>query len=83
MNDRLTAKEQIHQLAAAHNISHDRHSGLDLLAIDISRLSDAETDTDEIQWLLVELGRAGILTGRASTELHSQYLEEKYAIRSI
>jgi hypothetical protein len=74
----ITAQQTIKQLANQHNISH-QHSQLDEWGNAISRLSDSEVELDETQWLLVELGRAGILTGKDNTMLHAQYLKERSA----
>ena len=74
----LTTKQKIQQLANQHNITH-HHSQQDEWGNTISRLSDSEVELDETQWLLIELGRAGILTGKDSTLLHAQYLKERSA----
>jgi hypothetical protein len=73
----LTTKQKIQQLANQHNITHHHHSQLDEWGNTISRLSDNEVELDEIQWLLIELGRAGILTGKDNTLIHAQYLKER------
>jgi hypothetical protein len=72
----LTAAQTIQQLASQHGIVH-HHSQLDEWGDTISRLSDSEVELDETQWLLVELNRAGILTGKDNTLLHAQYLQER------
>lgn len=72
----LTAAQTIQQLAHQHGIVH-HHSQLDEWGDTISRLSDNEVELDETQWLLVELGRAGILTGKDNGLLHLQYLRER------
>jgi hypothetical protein len=74
----LTTKQKIQQLANQHNITH-HHSPQDEWGNTISRLSDSEIELDETQWLLIELGRAGILTGKDNTLLHAQYLKERSA----
>lgn len=71
-----TAQAEIHKLAQKHNITH-QHSPLDRWADNISRLSDAEVELDETQWLLVELNRAGILTGRDNMLLGVRYFDER------
>jgi hypothetical protein len=72
----LTAKQTIQQLAEQHGIVH-QHTALDEWGDAVSKLSDSEVELDEIQWLLVELGRAGILAGQDNTMLHAQYLQER------
>jgi hypothetical protein len=74
----LTTKQKIQQLAKQHSITH-YHSQLDEWGNTISRLSDSEVELDETQWLLIELGRAGIITGKENTLLHAQYLKERSA----
>jgi hypothetical protein len=72
----LTTKQKIQQLANQNNITH-YHSQLDEWGNNISRLSDSEVELDETQWLLIELNRAGILTGKDNSQLHLQYLQER------
>ena len=72
----LTTKQKIQQLANQHTITH-HHSQLDEWGNTISRLSDSEVELDETQWLLIELNRAGILTGKNNSQLHFQYLQER------
>jgi hypothetical protein len=72
----LTTKQKIQQLANQNNITH-HHSQLDEWGNTISRLSDSEVKLDETQWLLIELNRAGILTGKDNSQLHFQYLQER------
>ena len=70
------AQAEIRQLAQQHGIAH-QHSELDEWGETVTRLSGDETELDETQWLLVELGRRGILTGSANVLLHAQYLSEQ------
>jgi hypothetical protein len=74
----LTAKQKIDLLAQENNLVHS-HSQLDEIGATFSRLSDDEVELDRTQWLLVELNRAGILTGKDNTLLHAQYLQERDA----
>lgn len=74
----LTAQQQIDLLAQKHNLGHD-HSQLDEIGATFSRLSDDDVELDRTQWLLVELNRAGILTGKDNTLLHARYLQERDA----
>jgi hypothetical protein len=67
----LTAKQQIDLLAAQHDITYEK-TQLDELADTYSRLSD-----NEVELLLLELDRAGILTGKDNGLLHLQYLRER------
>lgn len=72
----LTAQQKIDLLAQENNLVHS-HSQLDEIGAMFSRLSDDEVELDRTQWLLVELNRAGILTGKDNTLLHAQYLQER------
>jgi hypothetical protein len=72
----LTTKQKIQHLANQHNITH-HHSQRDEWGNTISQLSDSEVELDETQWLLIELNRAGILTGKDNSQLHLQYLKER------
>jgi hypothetical protein len=72
----LTAKQKIDLLAKENNLVHS-HSQLDGIGATFSRLSDNEVELDRTQWILVELNRAGILTGKDNTLLHAQYLQER------
>ena len=79
----MTAKSEILALAKQHRISH-QHTKLDRLGEDICRLSDNETELDEIQWLLIELARAGIFKKNEDLILSAKYTEERRnAIRPI
>jgi predicted transcriptional regulator YheO len=72
----LTAKQKIDLLAQENNLERS-HSQLDEIGAMFSRLSDNEVELDRTQWILVELNRAGILTGKDNTLLHAQYLQER------
>ena len=79
----MTAKEEILALAKQHKISH-QHTMLDRLGENICRLSDNESELDEIQWLLIELARAGIFKGNEQLIVNASYMEErKNAIRPV
>ncbi len=79
----FTVKEKIWQIAEQHNITH-QHSQLDRLGESISRLSDNEMELDETQWLLVELGRAKVITGQEQIALNTQYMfGTNHDLRSI
>jgi hypothetical protein len=72
----LTAKQQVDLLAEQHSITYHQ-TQLDELADTYSRLSDNEIELDETELLLLELDRAGILTGKDNGLLHLQYLRER------
>jgi hypothetical protein len=72
----LTAKQKIGLLAEQHGITYHQ-TEFDELADTYSRLSDNEVELDETELLLLELDRAGILTGKDNGFLHLQYLRER------
>jgi hypothetical protein len=72
----LTAKQKIELLAQEHGIVHHQ-TYFDRLADTYARLSDCDVELDETQLLLLELDRAGILTGEENDSIHLQYLRER------
>jgi hypothetical protein len=76
LNRHLSARETILHLAKLHQIVH-HHSKLDELGESISRLSDNDVKLDEIQWLLIELGRTKVISGREQLALNTRYLNEQ------
>ena len=75
-NPDLTAKQKIELLAQEYCITYDQ-TYFDRLADTSARLSNCDLELDETQLLLLELDRAGILTGEANSLLHLQYLDER------
>lgn len=71
----LSARETIIHLARLHQIVH-QYSNMDELGESIFRLSDNDVELDEIQWLLIELGRAKVISGREQLALNTRYLNE-------
>lgn len=72
---KLSAEQAIQQLATQYGVTYQR-TALDELGDNITRLSDDEVQLDENQWLLIQLGRAGILTDQEHIQLQLQYLQE-------
>ena len=62
----------IRSLAATHGIVY-QPTALDAFAADVSRLSDAAVEPDEIDDLLVALVRTGVLTPHEGILLQSEY----------
>jgi hypothetical protein len=75
-NPDLTAKQKIELLAQEYYITYHQ-TYFDQLADTYARLSDCDVELDETQLLLLELDRAGILTGEANDSIHLQYLRER------
>lgn len=74
-NHEHPASEAIQALAAKHGISY-RSSSLDELGDRITYLSGDNVSLDEIERLLVELGRAKIIDGRTQIALATAYQSE-------
>jgi hypothetical protein len=72
----LNAEQTIQQLADQHQISH-QSSPLDNLGDTITQLVDDPIHLDETQWLLVELGRANIISDREAIALNTRYAKER------
>jgi hypothetical protein len=72
----LNTEQTIRQLAARHQISH-QHSALDHLGDTITQLVDEDVHLDETQWLLMELGRADIISDREVIALNTRYAKEQ------
>ena len=72
-----SAKSRIVTLAESAGVCYQRTSDDDLAEV-ISRLSDAEVETDDIEGLVVALKRAGVISGAEMVELLGDYLEEKH-----
>jgi hypothetical protein len=75
-NTDLTAKQKIKLLAQEYCIVYHQ-TYFDELADTYARLSDCNVELDETQLLLLELDRAGILTGKENDSIHLQYLRER------
>ena len=73
-----TAEQQIRDLARRHGVVFVR-TPLDDWADQVSRLSDAEVELDDVENLVVALGRAKVVDGKELTLLHSRYLDEREA----
>jgi hypothetical protein len=55
----------------------------DDLAEVVTRLSDDEVATDDVEDLVVALRRSGTISGSEMVDLLGQYLNEKYHVRSV
>ncbi|MCL2716594.1 MAG: hypothetical protein FWD68_19025 [Alphaproteobacteria bacterium] len=72
------AEQTIRALARRHGITAAR-TPIDDWADALSRLSDAEVESDEVKDLLVNLRRAGIVDGATSRKLLVAYLKQARA----
>jgi hypothetical protein len=76
MNDpQRSAEETIRQIAAEHNLVYV-HDGYAQLAHDIDQVFGDGVQLDEVQQLIVAIGRANIMDGQELTVLHARYLQE-------
>jgi hypothetical protein len=66
---------RIRELAARHQVNY-LQTPTDMLANEITRLSDDTVSFDEIECLLVALQRAGHITRNDAVQLQAQYLRE-------
>ena len=69
----------IRDLAKRHGITAQR-IGIDDLANTFARLLDEEVETDEVEQLVINLGRANIISGKKAIELLGKYLEQKFNV---
>jgi hypothetical protein len=70
--------DHIRMLAAKHKIVHLK-SSLDEWADTVTRLSGDNVQLDDVELLLVELSKAGIISGSDRTMLQVKYLNERGA----
>ncbi len=66
----------IRALAQFYNIAY-HPSHLDNLATDITRLSGDNVTLDDVEYLLIELGRRGVISRRTALAMQHGYLKEK------
>jgi len=71
----MTIEQTIRELAHKHHITAQR-TPIDDFADDINRLSDAEVKLDEVEQLIVNLRRSGMITSKQLTEFQTQYIIE-------
>lgn len=74
-----SAKSRILALARRSGVAYQA-TYEDALAEVITRLSDDNVVTDDIEDLAVALKRSGIITGNEMVDLLGQYLTEKYHV---
>jgi hypothetical protein len=77
MSESESTKAYVLALAQQVGVRYER-TPEDELADIITRLSDDEVVTDEIEDLIVALKRAGVINGSEMVALLSQYLDEKF-----
>lgn len=78
----LTIRSKIIALAQDNGVHYQRLAD-DELAEAATRLSDDNVATDNVEDLMVALKRSGAISGGEMVDLLSQYLNEKYHVRSV
>lgn len=68
---------EIRALARLHAVTYER-SKLDDLADNITRLAGDDVELDEVERLLIALGRAGVLNARELTRYQAAYLRQAH-----
>jgi len=71
----MTIEQTIRNLARSHNIT-SQSTPLDDFADNINRLSDAGVNLDEVEKLIINLRRAGVITLKQLAEFQTQYIIE-------
>jgi hypothetical protein len=77
-----SAAEVICRIAAEHNLTY-QHDGYADLARTIDGAFGDGVEMDPTEQLLVAIGRARIMDGKAITLLHAQYLTERRASQAV
>ncbi|ALD44260.1 hypothetical protein SMQE32_46520 [Serratia marcescens] len=76
----VSVANYVHQLAKDHEITHSR-DGMSRMAVAITGLADDAVELDEVEQLLVNLKRKGILTKSEILSLQGRYFREQRAVR--
>lgn len=71
-----TVEQEIRDLAAEHGITAERN-GIDVYAEVITSLADDDVQLDEVEQLLVNLGRAERIDGIEMNRLLLNYFDER------
>ncbi|CAI1753506.1 Uncharacterised protein [Serratia proteamaculans] len=66
----------VHKLAEDHNITAYR-DGMSRMAVAITGLADDAVELDDVEQLMVNLRRKGVLTKSEILELQGRYFREK------
>lgn len=81
-NSRNSARARIYALAKSKGVRYQRLAD-DELAEVVTRLSDDDLATDNVEDLVVALKRSGAISGSEMVDLLGQYLNEKYDVRPV
>jgi hypothetical protein len=74
----MTAENRIRELAAYHGITADR-AGVDDWTDRVSELSGEDGQpSDEVEQMLINLGRAELIEEEEAAQLHGDYLRERH-----
>ncbi|CAI1782245.1 Uncharacterised protein [Serratia ficaria] len=72
----VSVASYVHQLAKDHEITHSR-DGMSRMAVAITGLADDAVELDEVEQLLVNLKRKGVLTKPEILSLQARYFREQ------
>ncbi|MFE0758771.1 hypothetical protein ACFW16_32740 [Inquilinus sp. NPDC058860] len=76
--EQRTAAEIVRDLARVHGIRHER-SELDDFGHTVAKLSDADVELDDTEWLIVALMRAKVISSEDGMALSAAHLRQKAA----
>lgn len=72
----VSVASYVHQLAKDHEITHSR-DGMSRMAVAITGLADDAVELDDVEQLLVNLKRKGVLTKPEILSLQARYFCEQ------
>jgi len=81
-SSKKSARFQIFALAKSRGVRYQRLAEDDLAEV-VTRLSDDEVATDDVEDLVVALRRSGTISGSEMVDLLGQYLNEKVVIKHM
>lgn len=72
----VSVASYVHKLAEDHNITA-HHDGMSRMAVAIMGLADDAVELDDVEQLMVNLKRKGVLTKSEILELQGRYFREQ------
>lgn len=73
---KISVASQIRNLAKSHNVTAERDS-MSRMAVAITRLAGDDVELDNVEQLLVNLKRKGVLSKSEALSIQGDYLQEK------
>lgn len=74
--DTVSVASEVHRLAKTHKVSAEPDS-MSRMAVTITRLAGDLVELDDVEQLLVNLKKQGVLTKTQALSLQGRYLQEK------